>query len=883
MWIVRIASLFQKDRLDSELEKDIQEHLQMATEENIRRGMNPRQAANEARRSFGGVEQIKEEFRDQRGIPLWDSFSRETRFAIRSLRNKPAFALLAVLTLAVAIGANATIFSAVNVLLLHPSGVSEPNRLVVIRSRYEKLNVKNLVVSLSDFNQVSESSDVFSAAAIAKTANFTYIGGQYPQRLAALRVSWRWFETLGARPALGRLFTAEEDRPGRDHVVIVSFATWMRRFGGDSSIVGKFIRLDQQLYNVVGVMGPEFTLGVNELGRVSGQSHDIFVPLAAPKDSPPAIYTETYLSVARLQHRVSLAGATSFMSVLTNRGLQDPLAGKPREENGWGLFIVPYTEYAGGDLRMPLLILWGAVALVFLIACANISGLMMARMSARSRELAVRSALGASRWHLFRLILAESSVLALAGSILGLAVAYALIRIVEVDSPPELVGALRIPFNLPTIAFTAIAGILSCLIFGTLAAAHASSGNRMEAIKTGVRSGAVGPEKTRLRAILVSVELALAVVLSIGAGLLLRSLTRLYAVDVGFRPADVMTAVVTLPDSRYKEPASLRAFYQGVIKRLASLPGVKAAAAGYPIPFSGGFEERSFQVEGRPISKGPALTAQIRLTTPEFNDVLGIPVIRGRPFTEEDVERSEKVMLIDEVAARRFWRTEDPLGQRVVLRSGVQATIVGVVGHTKQSDLASDSDAPVFYYSLYQLPLPLSTLIVRASGALLPASAIREAVNSIDPAQSIYDVATMDQRVSGTLGARKFTVALLALFAIIAVFLAALGLYGVVNYGVTQRTQEIGIRMALGAQRSQVLNLILRGGIRLTLTGLLFGWLVAFSLARQIPDQLFGVNAFDPVVFVGMSVFMSVVALLASYLPARRATKLDPLQACRYE
>jgi len=883
MWMAKITALFKNQMLEDELEKDIQEHLEMATEEYIRRGMSPRQAAEAARRSFGGVDKIKEEYRDQRGIPLWDSLSRETRFAVRSLRRTAAFTLLAVLTLALAIGANVTIFGAINRLLLHPSGVSEPDRVVVIRSGYDKLNIRNLVVSFSDFNQVSDSSDVFSAAAIAKTASFTYIGDQYPQRLAALRVSWRWFDVFGARPALGRLFTAQEDRPGKDHEVIISYAAWQRVFGGDASIVGKSIELDQQLYSVIGIMGPEFTFGINELGRVSGQTHDIFVPLAAHPDSPPLLYTETYLCVARLQNGVLLPTAKSFMSVLTNRGLHDPLAGKPRQENGWGLSMLPYTEFTGGDLRMPLLILWGAVAVVLLIACANIAGLMLARASARSRELAVRSALGASRWHLFRLILTESSILAFAGSILGLGVAYAFIRAIEVASPSSLVGALRIPFDLPAIVFTGAAGILSCVLFGTVAAAHASAGNRFEAIKAGGRSGTASVEKARLRSILVGAELALAVVLSIGAGLLLRSLSRLHAVDVGFRPEGVMTASVTLPESRYKEPGPQRAFYRGVISRLGSLPGVQAAAAGYPLPFSSGFEERPFRIDGHPTTSGPALTAQVRLITPDFTAALGIPVIRGRPFTDQDADRSEKVMLIDEVAARRFWRSEDPLGQRVVLRSGLQATIVGVVGHTKQSDLASDSDAPVFYYSLFQAPLPLGSLVVKSSGSPLPASAIREAVNSVDPAQSIYDVATMEERVSGALGTKEFTVILLAVFAAIAVFLAALGLYGVVNYGVTQRTQEIGIRMALGAQQSQVLNLILRSGLQFTLAGLFFGWLIAFGVARRIPDQLFGVKPFDPLAFVSMSFLMSAVALLASYVPARRAMRLDPLEACRHE
>jgi predicted permease len=878
--------MFQKNRLERELAEDIQEHLRMATEENLRRGMSPREASEAARRSFGGAEQMKEEFRDQRGIPVLETLGRETRIAFRSLQRAPGFAALAILTLALAIGANSAIFSAVNALLFHPAGISEPNRVVVVRSRYDKLNLRNLFISLSDFNQVSESPSIFASAAIAKTGNFTYTGGPYPLRLAALRVSSRWFEVFGAQPAQGRVFSAEEDQPNNNQVVVLSDAAWRRVFGSDSSIVGKTVDLDQRPYQIIGVMRAEYAAAVNELGGPVGQPPDLFVPLAARADTPAILYNETYLGVARLRRNVAFVQAQAFMSVLTGRGLQDRLARAPRKENGWSLFVLPYTDFAGGDMKTPLLILWVAVGFVLLIACANIAGLTLARTSARSRELAVRTALGGSRWHVLRHILAESFLLALAGSILGLGVAYGFIRGLQILGPENIVGGLKIPFDVPMLVFTMVAGTLCGLLFGIAPAAQLGSLNTSEALKEGARSGTAGRERTRFRSILVTAEVSLALVLSIGAALFLRSLSRLQRVDTGFRAEGVMTALVTLPGERYQEPQRQLAFYRGVIERLAAIPGVSSAAAAYPMPFGLGSESRPFQIAGRPVRENePAMLASLRLVTPDFFSTLRIPLKRGRGFTEQDAMQTERVTIIDETLAQQYWPNDDPLGQRIFLpREGARSTVVGIVGHTKESDLASGSDRGVLYYSLHQQPIPFATLMVRT--AATPAGltrAMQTAVSSVDPGQPISDAKTMEQRVSATLAGRRFTIALLSLFAVTAVFLAALGLYGVINYGVTQRTQEIGIRMVLGAQRSQVLSLIVGRGLRIIAVGLALGWIAAFAAARLLPNQLFGVSAFDPATFAGMAILLGVVALFASYVPARRAMQLDPMEACHYE
>jgi predicted permease len=534
------------------------------------------------------------------------------------------------------------------------------------------------------------------------------------------------------------------------------------------------------------------------------------------------------------------------------------------------------------------MILWGAVGLVLLIACANIAGLTLARTSARSRELAVRTALGGSRWHLLRQMFAESALIAAMGSVVGLCVAYAVMRGVETWGPASVAGGLRIPFDLSMLAFTAGAGLISAVLFGIAPAGQLRRNSSADGLKEGGRSGTAGRERVRLRSALVTAEVALALVLSIGAGLLLRSLSRLQHVDVGFRPEGVMSASLTLPQARYKDAAAVTAFYRAATARLSAIPGAKSAAIAYPLPFGEGSEGRPFQVTGRPTRPDqPALLAQVRGVTPEFFSTLRIPLKRGRTFDDQDSIQSEKVVVIDEALAQQYWPGEDPVGQRMTLMGGGPLRIIGVVGHTRQSDLASDSENGVFYYSLYQDPVAFGTLVVSSNGSstnsAVSEAAMRQAVNSIDPAQSIYDAKSMEQRVSDTLAARRFTVGLLGLFALAAVFLAALGLYGVINFGVTQRTQEIGIRVALGAKRSQVLMLIIGSGVRIALVGLVIGGCAAFSIARLLPNQLFGVSAFDPVTFGAMAIFLAAVALFASYVPARRAVQLDPLEACRHE
>jgi predicted permease len=807
---------------------------------------------------------------------MWSDF----RYAARTLMKSPVFALTAIAALALGIGANTAIFSVFNGLMLHPVGVSGPDRVVVVQVKYDKLNLKSIPLSVPDFADVRSGSAVFSSAAAETDADYSYTGGDWPQRLQGAKVTWQWFDVFGARPYLGRVFHPEEDQPKANQEVVLAYSTWKSLFGGDGTIVGKSIQLNQQSYRVVGVMGQEF--------RWPTQA-DLWVPLGLPaaEYSEGNRYNEYYFVAARTKPGVAFAQADALVKLMARRLIEehDPQHGYARD-SGWGMFLVPLTEFVFGDVKTPLLVLLGAVAFVLLIACSNIAGLMLVRSSARSREIAVRAALGAGRWRLIRQTLAESLTLAAAGTLAGLAVAYGGVRLLLKLAPENLPTGIAIRLDVYVLLFTAGVGILAGVLFGLVPAWQVSSIDRYESLKEGGRTGTSGRRRQRVRSSLVMGELALALVLLVGAGLLLKSLSRTQLVDTGFRPRGVMTAALSLPETQYKEEDKQTAFYRTVLERLNALPGVQAAGAALVPPFTGFSPSASFDIEGRPQGPAdPGPHGNIRLVTPGYFTALGIPLRQGRYFTDQDRKGTEPVALIDENLARQYWPNQDPVGRRI--RNGkrsVWATIVGVVGHIKHSALVGDSDKGVYYYPMYQQPQPQAFLVVRTEGD--PASlssAIRDAVRSVDAGQPVYSLTSMDQRIANSLGPRRFAVQLLGLFAGIAVLMAAMGLYGVISYTVAQRTQEIGIRMTLGAQQGQVLSLVVGHALRLAAGGVVAGAVAAFVLARLLASQLFEVSAFDPATFGTMALGLLVVAFAASYGPARRATRVDPMEALRHE
>jgi predicted permease len=802
------------------------------------------------------------------------------RYGLRLLARSPSFTAVAVLTLALGIGANTAIFSVMNALLLHPPGLPDPNRVVALRVKYDKLNLKSIVVSAPDFVDVRESKQIFSAAAMADEADFNYTGSDLPERLLGAPVTWQWFEVFGAKPRLGRAFQPEEDQPGANRIAILSDATWKRLFGSDPAILGETIQLNQLAYKVVGVMGPEFNWPPQA---------QLWVPLGLPAADYAADnrFNESYFAVARIRPDVTLKQAQAFLPVL-NRRAEDSntRVGAYVRDSAWGMFILPLTEFAYGDLKTPLYILLGSVAFVLLIACSNIAGLMLARGSARARELAVRSALGASRWDLIRQTLAESFVLAGAGTLLGLLFAAIGIRALLWLAPESIAQGLVIHPDANVLLFTALIGIVAGGFFGLIPAWQVSRSQEFVLLKEGSRSGTAGRGRQRMRSALVIGEVALALVLLVGAGLFLRSLAHLQRVGPGFDPHGVMTAALSLPESQYKELEKRLAFYQALVERMSAIPGVSAAAEAAPLPFTGSGASASFSIDGRPEGPGdPGPHSDLRWISPGYFAAMKILLLKGRYFNDQDRRGGQPVIVIDENLAKQYWPNQDPIGQRV--RRGTEgpwATIVGVVGHVMHSALTGDSGKGVCYYPTFQRPVPNTFLVLKTSGdAAALAGPIREAVRAIDPAQPVSNLKTMDENLAGSLAPRRFAVTLLGFFAGVALLMAALGLYGVINYSVSLRTQEIGIRMALGAQTSQVLGMVVGQGMRLAGFGSALGLLGAWLLARLLTSQLFEVGAFDPIVFLVMASALALVAALATYIPARRAARVDPMVALRYE
>ena len=812
----------------------------------------------------------------------------DLRYALRMLAKNPGFTAVAVLTLALGIGANAAIFSAVNSLLLHPAGISHAERLAAIRVRYEKLNLKNIVASAPDYTFVRDHREVFASAAMQTDGGFNYTGGDWPLRMRGSRVTWQWFDVFDAKPLLGRVFAAEEDQPGANHEVVLSYNAWKSTFGGDANIVGRSIQLNQEPYRIIGVMGPDF-LWPNPT--------DLWAPLGLkPEDfAIDNLFNESYFVVARLQPNVKLADATAYLNLVTQQIWDDPRAKGYPKNSGWGIFAIPFTEFVYGDVRKPLLILLGAVGFVLLIACSNVAGLLLARALGRSKEFAVRTALGASPWRLAVQVLTESVLLAAAGMVLGLAIAFGVLRALLALATENLLTGVAISMDGRALGFTALLAAVSALIFGTAPAWRMARINPQTNLKQGRGTGHETRGDHRFRDVLVVSELALALVLLASAGVFLKSLAKLRDVDLGFRPHGLMSAALALPDRAYETPAKQISFLRSALERLANSPGVESAAAAVPLPFSGFGGSASFGIEGRVLPTGdPGPHGDIRQVSPGYFETMKILLIRGRTFTDQDRLGSQPVAIIDENLGRQYWPDQDPVGQRI--RNGSNSpwkTIVGVVAPVRHSQVAGDESSAegvigaakgVYYYPLYQVESAATFLIARTNGDAAGLGAtIREAVHAVDPGQPISDLKTMDQRVTLSLGPRRSAVALLTVFAVMALSLAAVGLFGLVRYNVAQRTQEIGVRMALGASQSDVLKMVLGEGLQLALFGVGGGLVAAFALTRVMGGLLYGVSATDPLTFAGMAVLLTLVALVASWLPARRATRVDPIVSLRYE
>ncbi len=816
------------------------------------------------------------------------NFWQDLRYGVRMLGKSPGLTLVAVITLALGIGANTAIFSVINALFLHPPGIAHAEQVVALRVRYGKLGLLNIDASAPDFAQVRDSKKIFSAAALETTADFNYTGGERPERLRGVQVSWQWFNVFQARPIVGRAFSPQEDQPNANREIVLAYGAWQRWFGGDPGVIGRTVQLNQRPYRVIGVMGPAF--------RWPSPETDLWTPLGlAPGEfAADNTFNESYFAVARLQPNVPFAQASAYTSVLSKRVIDDPRSTYAKDSQ-WGMFLMPFTDFVFGNLRTPVLILAGAVAFILLIACANIAGLLLAKATARTKELAVRAALGASRTRLIAQTLSENAILGVLGVLAGLLAAQFGISALLLAAPANLATGVTFPIDGYTLAFTAIIGVAAVLIFGSVPVWHMSRIDPYNALRESGRSSTGSRQRQQFRSLLVAGELALGLVLLAGTGLLLKSLARINQVNPGFQPHSVMTAGLALPSAQYDTPAKQIAFFRAVLDHLSTAPGVTAAGAGYPLPFTAGNASASFRIEGRPSPAGdPGPHGDIRFVTGGYFTSLGIPILKGRLFTDDDRLGSEAVAVIDENLAHEYWPNQDPIGKRI--RNNEKdpwSSIVGVVGHIRFNQLAGEesssngtqsSSKGVYYFPINQTQAPFGYLIAKSSGD--PASlagAIRQAVRDADPNQPVSDAKTMDSRITESLGPQAFAVKLLAVFAALAILLAAVGLYGLISYSVTQRTSEIGLRMALGAQPSGVLRLVLGQGAKLLLAGAAVGIVAGLVLVRAMQSLLYGVSAADPLSFLGAAVLLAMVALVACYIPARRAMRVDPIVALRCE
>ncbi len=795
----------------------------------------------------------------------------DLRYGVRTLLKNPAFTTIAVIALALGIGANSAIFSVVNAVLLRPLPFDQPEQLVLVWEKRPALGRVRNPASAPDFVDWRAQNQVFEDMAAFVGRGFNLTGGDEAERIDGAAVSPGMFRILRAQPRIGRAFQDDEDKPGQDSVVILSNGVWQRRFGADPDIAGKTVRLNDQSYTVVGVMPADFTF--------PNSSTEVWLPLTFSQDDLNSRGSHGLNVVARLKQGVTLEQAQENM---------DAIAGSLEQQyqvnTGHGVNVFKLHEEVVANARPALFILLGAVALVLLIACANIANLLLARGSSRQKEIAVRTALGARRGRIVRQLLTESVLLALAGGLLGTLLAMqglSLLLAVGADSIPRV---KEIKLDPTVFAFTLVVSFLTGLVFGLVPALQASKPNLNESLKEGGRSASASFSRNRVRSLFVVAEVAICLVLLIGAGLMIKSFMRLTSIGTGFNSENVLAVNVALANSKYKEDQQVTSFYQQALSRISALPGVKSSATVAALPMSGSFGSRYFGIEGRPPQPpGQGFNANVNVSSPGYFQTLNIPLIAGRDFEERDVMKAPEVAIINQEMARRYWPDEDPVGKRLAVGNGPWRTVVGVVGDVKQAALDAET-RPEMFWPYYQMGLTFATIVVRTtSEPEAMTAAVRSELQAIDKDLPVYKIKTMDQIVSESVSSRRLNMLLLGTFGGLALALAAVGLYGVMSYSVTQRTREIGIRMALGANSRDVMRLVVGQGVTLTLIGVAVGLGAAVGLTRLMSSLLFGVSATDSVTFIAISVLLTGVASMASYIPARRAMKVDPMIALRYE
>jgi putative ABC transport system permease protein len=879
----RIRGLLGKTRSESDLAAELRAHLEMAEEEHLARGKSHQEAKHAARRDFGGVEQFKELYRERRGLPMLETFLQDLRFGARMLRKNPGFTAVAILTLALGIGANTAIFSVVNSLLLTPPRFNQPDRLVMVWETKPSTSWHQGPVSPANYFQWLEHNTVFEQMAVMYDDHLTISSDSDPEQVAYQGVTPNMLAMLGTDPIIGRTFTAQDGVPGNDDVVILSHGLWQRRFGGDPSVVGKKIQLNGQSNTVVGVMPRGFQLFIKR-GSFTGEQPELWAPIAFTAKS--RVPRGRYLtSVARLNPGVSVAQAQAQMDAIAN-SLQTQW---PDFDNGWGVEVVPLKDQLVGGIRAPLFVLLGAVAFVLLMGCTNVANLLLGCAAGRQREIAVRAALGAGRARVIRQLLTESLLLSLLGGATGLLLAIWGTQALIALGPRNMLPVTPVNLEWRVMTFTVVVSIATGILFGLGPSLLAFSSNWIESLKEGSRGVRGGRRGNRLRAGLVIAEIGLAVVLLVGAGLCVRSFFLLTSVDAGFNPHNLLTMKISLPNASYSEDGKKIAFFQQLRERIAALPGVVAASADTWLPFTTAGAATGFQIEGQSkLSDADQPVTDVRVIEPDYFHTMGIPLLAGRDFNDREAVTPSHVVIVNQSLAARYFPGESPIGKRITVGMGglpekYPSQIVGVVGDVKHEGLNTTPGAMV-YWPHPELPLPFTTFVVRTiANPLAMVDAIRQQIRQLDPALPVSDIVTMEARMSDSIAQTRFSTLLLGIFAVVAIVLASVGIYGVTSYAVTSRRHEIGIRMAIGAQPGEVERMFIRQGMKFTLAGLCVGLLASYGLTRLMQGLLFGVTPHDPLTFVSMTGLLTIVALIACYVPARRATRMDPLIALRYE
>lgn len=869
-WWCKISNgfraLFRKELLDREMDEEMRLHLELRTRKNIKAGMSPEEARHAALRSFGGTEQVKEVCRDLRGIGWIEAFCKDLRYGVRMMCRTPGFMAIALVTLGLGIGANTAIFSVVNAVLLRPLPYQHPNGLVSLWEENKKEGIEEMGTSGRNFAYWREQNHVFESMAAWQNRDLYVTGLAEPHQIRAVAVSTSLFSLLGVQPLLGRGFLPEEEQAGKDHVVVLSFAFWRDQLGADSDVVGKAVRFNDQSYTVVGVMPPKFYFPFR-------WPAPLWMPLVLPTAEARESHLRQLVSVARLKQDITLDRARADMAVVA-RQLE---ALDPSRNVGFSVTVNRLLDEAVKRGREWLLLLLGAAGFLLLLACGNVANLLLARATVRQREIAVRAALGASRGRLIRQLLSESLLLSLGGGLAGLLVAVWTTKTLVSLCPATIPRLGDARLDTSVLVFTLCLSVLTGLVFGLAPALKGSVIQLSEALKTGPTGVTAVRRRRSLRSGLAVSQMALALTLLMGCALLVRSLMALQREDLGFRPGNVLTLYLQLPRTKYAAPEQRQYFFEQLLAQARSLPGVRSAAlitGRLTLGSEGGF--MPFSVDGRP-SPGEPRQAKVQLVSSRFFEAMGIRFLQGRGFGNQETQGKVECCVIDENLARRFFAGINPIGERI---NGVP--IVGVVNTVKDFDTLRPVNC-TFYRPLSSYFYAMTLIVRTDADPRLLAGALRAQVSSLDKDQPIARLETLEASLAHMLVPRRFSTVLLGLFAGLAALVAVAGVYGLLQYSVTQQTHDIGVRIALGARRSDITLFVLRQGMALILWGALLGLLGAFALTRFLSSLLYGVTPTDPPTFTLAVLLLGAAALVSCWLPARRAAKVDPMTALRYE